>query len=428
VLKFLQYLFVALYATCASASATDLFFVVGQSGWQDQHVQAMPATVTHLNWSVGAPFTGIGAEVCRDNCPDYSAADGVVPAFANTWTSLSRTPARFVIYRKPDAALTQAGAGGKAYWTDFSAPNGIYQDALAELRKARQSATEATARRYLVWIQNETDARFGVTAKDYQTKLVALFNRFNKDLAGQGQAFDAMFIVSSGEVRIANARAPAEGEAAGADLDRMNAIVQAQDGAAAQGKIVMISRALRRSPEGCTGCSPRDLQQYRTWLFESLGAEMARNAYANNSEGIKPLQPASSKRAPSSCAATLDMYRWQALDNAAARPVYGTDPREVDEAHCRPVRMRLALFADQAPGRVGLYRNGAAGGPGVATEPDSPTAKLLGYCYAAPTGNAATRLVALQQDGMTALVRQSGAAGAAATADREGERTVCYVN
>jgi hypothetical protein len=189
-LRLTKWLTVALLATCSSASATDLFFIVGQTGthWHSQQAQAAkPAEVKLLSWAVGAKFTSVAGQGCKkENCPDVDPVDGVVQAFANTWTSLSKRPAHFLIYRKPDTALTKTAADDRGYWTDFEASKGIYRDALSEFRKTQQSAAlnapSGIDRRYLIWMQNETDARAGVSANDYKAKLIELFDRFNTDL------------------------------------------------------------------------------------------------------------------------------------------------------------------------------------------------------------------------------------------------------
>jgi hypothetical protein len=424
---------VALFAACCSANAADLFFVVGQADarWHGLQAPAAPPAETKLlSWTVGAEFTSLAAQACQKDCPEAMPVDGVVPAFAHTWTGLSKSPAHFVIYRKPDAALTKAGAGNNSYWTDFEAPKGVYQGALKEFRQARKSsaiaAGEGIGRRYLIWVQNEIDAL--VTAKDYQAKLTALFDRFNKDLATDGKPFDAMFIVSSGLLREAGSKADK------AYRDRLNAIVQAQDGAAALGKVVMVSRAMRTGQMGCVAtvggsdCASKDLLRYHAWLYESLGTEMARNAFIYHSKGIKPLLPANCKREPASCAGTADVYSWMAKGDAPGEPVYGTDPYEFDEAAYRIGRMRFALFVEAAAGRIPLYRDAKAGGPGLSTVADSTVAKVLGYCYAAPTGNATARLMVIEQDGMTGLTRQPAEASEANALRQAGDKTLCYVN
>jgi hypothetical protein len=122
----------------------------------------------------------------------------------------------------------------------------------------------------------------------------------------------------------------------------------------------------------------------------------------------------------------LDVYRWVAKGDAKSKPVYGTDPYEFDETAYYVSRMRFALFPESAPGRIPMYRNPEAGGPGLGAEPGSATAKVLGYCYAAPQGNANARLVAMQQDGMTGLTRQP--ASGTSVLNQDGDKTLCYVN
>lgn len=158
------------------------------------------------------------------------------------------------------------------------------------------------------------------------------------------------------------------------------------------------------------------------------GAEMTRNAFTYHTKGIKPLLPANCKQEPTSCAGTVDVYRWVAKRDATSKPVYGTDPYEFDEAVYRVGRMRLALFLDSAPGRIPLYRNTEAGGPGLSTEPGSARAKVLGYCYAAPRGNGNAKLMAMQQEGMTGLARQSTEASEINALKQAGDKTLCYVN
>lgn len=443
-MKLTKWPLVALFTACFSANAADLFLVVGQADarWHSQQAQAAaPAEVKLLSWTVGSKFTSVASQACKENCPDVSPVDGVVPAFANTWTGLSKSPAHFVIYLKPDAALMRAGADDKRYWTDFEASTGVYQDALKKFRQAQQSTTftasEGINRRYLIWVQNEMDARAaGVSAEQYKAKLIELFDHFNKDLSTDGKPFDAMFIASSGLVREAAAGIAGQNgsKPEAVHLDKLNAIVQAQDSAAAQGKIVMVSRSMRRSMADCDdsqnrpGCATRDLLRYQTWLYETLGVEMARNAFTYHAKGIKPLLPASCKKEPTSCAGTVDVYRWVAKSDATNKPIYGTDPYEFGEAGYRVGRMRLALFLDNAPGRIPLYRNTEAGGPGLSTKPGSVKAKVLGYCYAAPTGNANAKLMAIQQEGMSDLARQSTEASEINALHQEGDKTLCYVN
>jgi hypothetical protein len=432
----------ALFAACCSASAADLFFVVGQADprWHSrQEGAAAPADVKLVIWTVGSKFTSLASQLCKTKCADANPLDGVVPSFANTWTALSKNPAHFVIYRKADAALTQGGAQDKRYWTDFEARTGIYQDALTEFRLAQQSAgfgaPEGIKRRYLIWVQNETDALADISAVDYKASLIALFDRFNKDLGAGGKSFDAMFIVSSGPVR----ETPAVAGEITAKPDtayraKVNLIVQAQDSAAAQGKIVMVSRSMRSSLPGCagnmshTGCATKDLLRYHSWLNEALGAEMARNAFTYHSNGIKPLLPASCKQEPASCAGTADVYRWVAKLDSTSQPIYGTDPDEFDEATHHGGRMRFALFPDSAPGRIPLYRSSVAGGYGLSTEPDSTKANVLGYCYAAPRGNANVKLVAMREAGLTTLAREPIELSQVSAVSQGGDKTLCYVN
>lgn len=447
-MKLTKWPLAALFVACCSANAADLFFVVGQSNtlWRGQQTQAAaPAEVKLLHWTSGSQFTSMVSQACKQDCPVTAPVDGVVPAFASTWTALSKSPAHFAIYRKPEAALTQAGANNQAYWTDFEAPSGIYQDALSEFRQAQKSVTttttssassEAISRRYLVWVQNEVDVRAGVSAKDYKAKLIALFDRFNQDLGAQGKPFDAMFLVSSGLVREV-AAGTADQKSSKTDtayLGKLNAIVEAQDSAGAEGKIVMVSRSLRSSLSRCAsglgspGCETKDLLRYHAWLHETLGSEMARNAFTFHAKGIKPLLPSSCKQEPSSCAGSVDVYRWVAKLDASSKPVYGTEPYEFDEAAYRVSRMRFGLFQDSAPGRIALYRTSDAGGSGISTEPGSTKTKALGYCYAKPTGNANAKLVVMQQDGMTDVARQPTEALGIAALSQEGDTTLCYVN
>jgi hypothetical protein len=438
-LKLTKWPLFALFAACCSASAADLFFVIGQADtrWHGQQgPAAAPTEVKLLSWSAGSKFTSVAGQACKEKCPDASPLDGVVPSFANTWTALSKSPAHFVIFRKADAALTQAGAEDKRYWTDFETRTGIYQDALNEFRQAQQSASfgapDGIKRRYLIWVQNETDAHAGVSAVDYKAKLVELFDRFNKDVGTGGKPFDAMFIVSSGPVReAAGVAGDVSAKPDATYLAKLNVIVQAQDSAAAQGKIVMISRAMRSSLPGCAGnldrpgCATKDLLRYHAWLNENLGVEMARNAFTYHSKGIKPLLPSSCKQEPTSCAGTVDVYRWVARLDATNQPVYGTDPDEFDEATYRVGRMHFALFPDNAPGRIPLYRSADPGGPGLSTESGSAKTKALGYCYAAPQGNANLKLMAMRKEGMTAVARQPIEFSAL---NAEGDKTLCYVN
>jgi hypothetical protein len=433
---------VALFAACCSASAADLFFVIGQADprWHSpKEDAAVPADVKLVSWTVGSKFTSLTGQLCMTKCPDANPLDGVVPSFANTWTALSKNPAYFVIYRKADAALTKGGAQDKRYWTDFEARTGIYQDALTEFRQAQQNASfgepESIKRRYLIWVQNETDALADVSAVDYKASLVALFDRFNKDLGAGGKSFDAMFIVSSGPVReMPGVAGEITEKPDTAYRAKVNLIVQAQDSAAAQGKVVMVSRSMRSSLPGCagnmnrTGCATKDLLRYHAWLNETLGAEMARNAFTYHSNGIKPLLPASCKQEPASCAGTADVYRWVAKLDSTSQPIYGTDPDEFDEATYHVGRMRFALFPDNAPGRISLYRSSVAGGPGLSTEPDSAKSNALGYCYAAPRGNANVKLVAMREEGLSALARQPIEFSQISALNREGDKTLCYVN
>jgi hypothetical protein len=53
---------------------------------------------------------------------------------------------------------------------------------------------------------------------------------------------------------------------------------------------------------------------------------------------------------------------------------------------------------------------------------------VLGYCYAAPTGNATARLIVIEQDGMTGLARQSAETSEANALRQAGDKTLCYVN
>ena len=440
-MKLTKWLLVALSTACFSANAADMFFVIGQVGtrWPGQQGRgALQAEVKVLSWNVGSKFTSVGNQICKKDCSDVDLVDGVVPAFANTWTALSKSQAHFVIYRKPDVALTLAGAESGAYWTDFENRKGVYQDALFEFRKAQKnsalSGSGGISRRYMIWVQNEADVRANVSTTDYQVKLIDLFDRFNKDLGTDDKAFDAMFIVSSGTVRVAKDGAASQNGGTTSSPDRLSAIVQAQDRAAAQGKIVMISRSMRRSVSDCTGspgrpgCATDELLRYQSWLYESLGEEMALNAFTYHTKGIKPLLPDNCKQEPASCAGTVDVYRWMARGDVKSKPVYGTDPYEFDETAYYVDRMRFALFLDNAPGRIPLYRNAEAAGIGLSTEPGSAKAKVLGYCYATPNGNANAKLMGIVQDGMSGIARQSAGAVEAIVPSLEREKTLCYVN
>jgi len=430
----------AALAVSFSASAADLFFVVGQTNttWRGASVAAtVHGDVKLLSWTAASTFTSFAGLSGKDDSP-VGPLDGVVPAFANTWFSLSKSPAHFAIYRKPEAALTPLGADGKPSWTDYTAS--VYQDALRSFKDAQQSAATASPEgiqhRYLIWIQNEVDAPPGVSAKDYQAKLGELFEHFNRDLGADGKPFDAMFIVSSGLMRDGGASVinQKRRKAEPGFFDAVNAIVQAQDSAAAEGKIVMISRSMR-SPlgacaqgQGSPECATKDLLQYHAWLYENLGAEMARNAYTYQSKGIKALLPTNCKQDPASCAGTVDVYRWVAKADATSAKVYGTDPYELDDATYRFTGTRFALFQDNAPGRIPLYRSTEAGKPGLSTELASAKTKPLGYCYAVPTGNALAKLVAVEQDGMTGVLRYPGDPGETTSLDPQHEKTLCYVS
>lgn len=151
--------------------------------------------------------------------------------------------------------------------------------------------------------------------------------------------------------------------------------------------------------------------------------EMARNAFVYHSKQIKPFHPESCSRDPSTCAGTVDVYRWMAKDSPSGNPIYGTDPSEFKEGKVIATRLRLSLFQDAAPGRIALFRTTKAAG--LSPEPADGKTKPLGYCYSAPSGNASARLVLIQQDGLTGLAREPGGSQSQA---HPGEKTLCYVN
>lgn len=67
--------------------------------------------------------------------------------------------------------------------------------------------------------------------------------------------------------------------------------------------------------------------RYHTWLYETLRAEMARNAFTYPTKGIKLLLlPTNCKQKRISCTGAVDVYRWEAKRDATRKPVYGTDP------------------------------------------------------------------------------------------------------
>jgi hypothetical protein len=428
----------ALLVASFSAGAADLFFVVGQSngGWRgDSPRIQVPGDVKLLSWSTAARYAAVDV-ACKQACPSIGPLDGVVPSFASTWTGLSKGAAHFAIYRKAESALTPTGADGKDYWTNYDAPTGVYQDALREFREGQQTAAyaapEGIQHRYLIWIQGEVDAQAGVSAKEYKARLSDLFARFNKDLGAQGKPFDAMFIVGTGPFREVGrgSSGKKEAKAGTSDVAKLNAIVQAQESAAEEGKIVMVSRRMR-SPlgfcaegQGSVGCETADKLNYYASAYEALGAEMARHAFIFQAKGVKPLQPASCKADPSSCSSTVDVYSWSIKNSATAQPVYGTAPYEFDEAAYSFDGVRFALFQDMAPGRLALYRGEGSGKPPLTTERGSAKAEPLGYCYAAPTANASARLAITNQRGKAVVMRYP----ADVAGGGKQEKPLCYVS
>ena len=106
----------AALAVSFSAGAADLFFVVGQANitWRGEAMAAVvPGDVKLLNWTASSTFTSFADLASKDDS-SVVTLDGVVPSFANTWFGLSKSPAHFAIYRKPEAALTQPGADDRA--------------------------------------------------------------------------------------------------------------------------------------------------------------------------------------------------------------------------------------------------------------------------------------------------------------------------
>lgn len=438
-------LLVAGLAAACSAGAADLFFVVGQTNvtWQGAAI-ASPAAgdVKVLNWAPTSKNQPSATIAKRDDL-SVGPLDGVVPSFASTWSGLTGRPASFAIYRKPEAALTMEGAAGQAYWTDYA--GAVYQDAVRSFKAARESASSITPaasdRRYLVWIQDEVDASAGVSEQSYQAKLGELFERFSADVASDGKPLDAIFLVSSGLMRegmpsslTKQGRAVESGY-----FDKVNDIVRAQDKLAATGQVVLISRSMR-SPLGVCGqgqgsqdCETTDLLRYYAWVYAQLGSEMARNAFVFHAKGIKPLSPQHCSQSPDQCAATVAVYRWVDTTDARAPKAYGTDLHELDGTGYRFIGTRFALFEHEAPGRIPLFRSMETGRYGITvrapvTATANTAAKPLGYCYVTPTGNAAARLVAVEQGGLTSYVRYPSEEDGSVELDPQREKLLCYVS
>lgn len=429
---------VPLLVGALSVDAADLFFVVGHSNsrWRGEEAKVTaPGDVKQLSWGTASKYTAVEA-TCKEACPSIGPLDGVMPSFANTWVSLSKSAAHFAIYRKAEVALTQTAADGKDYWSNYEARGGVYQDALREFGEAQQTASyaapEGIQHRYLIWVQSEADAHAAVSAKEYKAKLSELFARFNKDLGAQGKPFDAMLIVGTGPFREAG-RSAKNAKAGAGYVASVNAIVQAQEALGEEAKVVMISRGMR-SPlghcvdgEGSAGCETASKLNYYAAAYEVLGAEMARNAFTFQAKGVKPLQPASCKTDPSSCVGTVDVYSWTARNSATANPVYGIEPYEFDEDSYSFGGVRFALFSDDAPGRVALYRTREAGKATLTTEPGNAKAAPLGYCYAAPTGNAGAALMAGNQRGRVVVARYPPEAADSGPVVAKKDKALCYV-
>lgn len=424
----------------ATAGAADLFFVIGQTNslWRGQRIAAIvPAEAKFITWKPTSKFNSVADPSCEEECPGIRALDGVVPSFANTWVGLSRSAAHFALHRRNEVPLTWAASGENGYWTDYdgrSAKSSVYLDALRDFRAAQESAEQASPegvqRRYLVWIQSEADAHVGVSAKDYKTKLSELFERFSSDLGDQGKALDGMLIVSTGMHRDAPGRIVSRSSA----IDKLNAIVQAQDLAAAEGKLVLVSRSMQTllgmcaSGVGSAGCETKALLRYYAASYELLGAEMARNAYIFHSKGVKPLLPESCKIEPTFCAATVDVYRWQVKDGSAHESVYGTDPYEFSESTHVFGGRHFTLFRDMAPGRVPLYRDATPGKVGLSINPGQSKSGPLGYCYATASENANLSLLATKYRGSIQVGRYPAEANSKGKKSNSQDEHLCYVS
>jgi len=442
----------SLLAAALSASAADVFLVIGQSSGRWRADEALTVSIPSQTQSAALSSTSIPDDVrmlelpislncdadCQSNRQLGSLQYGPLPAFARSWARLSQQPAYFLVRSKSDARLTKPdGAQPKDYWTSFNDPQaqpGIYKIAVADF-KAVQRQVNASAdgldKSYVIWIPSDQDAKAGVGTELYRAKLKELFNRLNADM-GQAEGnkpFDAMLVVSPGYFPGYYASST---DAIKANRDKVNAIVSAQDLAAASDEVVQISRARRLQSIPCEGGTPEcPSTNAETSADEALGAEMARNAFVYRSKGIKPLQASSCAADPESCGATVDIYRWVAGDDDNAKTVYGAAPKEFDATPYQFAGASFQLFQDPAIGRMPLYRSPATtDSAGTLSTTSEPTegARMLGYCYAAISPNAAKPLLGVNKGARQVVTRDPQEAAALTAAGFSEPTTLCFVN
>ena len=201
----------------------------------------------------------------------------------------SRWGVRVCVRGVPGAALVEvADNGTNGDWTDDVDNDGLYDFALGALNNA-QVVIEATEGRALghtvvVWLQGETDGlHASVHEADYARDLSRLYTRLQGDIG-----FDAFLLASIGYTT----HAPQQHTAGFVE------VMDAQDAFASRADldVVLASRAAMLGTRTCLaeglstpGCGLVDTFHYKTSLYETLGADIARQGWDFVTRGARNL-------------------------------------------------------------------------------------------------------------------------------------------
>jgi len=435
-----------------SCVAADMFFVIGQAPGRWRADEPTMFSTSPANKAAALSDATIAASQrvsavavsakCDDSCQLGNVQYGPIASFARKWASLSSDPAYFVVRTKADTGLVSNADAKKTVgtWSSFEDKStaGVYQAALADFKAAQRRVAASSDRldkSYVIWIAGEQDAAAGVSASAYKNKLRDLWSQLNRDLnqSDGNKPFDALLVVAPGYFRgyFADYQTTIKG-----NRDKLNAVVQGLEDAAAKDDIVLISQAQRVFGAACpNGKSSPSCESGDTVaaMNEALGVDMARNAFTYHSTGLRALQPSSCASKPEICGATVDVYRWIAGDSIDAASTFSVDPKEFDASNYQFAGVRFQLFQEAAPGRVALNRAQTGKAKDGLVSVDSSgkkagTGTTLGYCYSQASGNATHPLLSLVLKDSQVVTRSAVEAAALKALGFSEPKTLCFVS
>jgi hypothetical protein len=315
---------------------------------------------------------------------------GFVVAFAKKWAEQTNRISVFVCRAKGGSGLVPAGdIVGSGYWTNYSSTDpdlGIYRNAVTDMTNAQGfvgGLLWGIRKKYLIWLQGESDAHAGVSTTTYQDALADLFTHFDSDLPSP--KFSGYFVSEIGYYPGYNwgiSPAPDSKQ----DWKQVQPIVTALQQIQTQvANAVLVSKLPRYLTSPCinglgaVGCQSWDLAHYTTAAYEQFGTDMAVHAYVFDSTGYKPLLASSCAASPTTCSGMVDVYR----RNNGVDHMHTLDPMEFDGTAYAFKGVRFHLTQNPSMGLVALYRKYNAS---TGDRMESVSASDSGYVVEGPNG------------------------------------------